>query len=508
MGKPTMREHSSSYSSDEELDRRSASAVGGIMGKPTMRIPSHGDIAAVGASGGSASVEATSGSTELPFEEESQEGQLLGSLRAACREHKRGGGAPPIVPSRIFGRSPAAKRRDKSKSTRRRRSSTRTEAPSRPPKAGRRENAAALPPSSAVGGKSAVVRKLRPHRDVPREETAAVACESAVGGRPAVGGESAVGDSAVSPERIFEIKANLRSRTAADEEYGRRNNIGLHFNAKETQEFLCYPIFQDYSPLWTAVIAENRKEGSVQGCGEMAGEHAFFSFNAHNPGTLPTQLDRHYKRWSSGFRKWLADDPDHWKKLLQNVPGRPSASDKAGKILSPSPANEMLGMLAKFNWEYRRPSPNEFAFLDHWSKSRHVPTNDMLQTFRDSGDFHIDQDELRQTYPWSKKDVDWKEWGVGGGVDFCAWTGSSMIVPISLDASAVGERTYYLRSVTTICFPAFCFLLGQNFTAAEIAAAWVKLPLVTGTKKKRGNAGGRKRKATWGDYKSPKEWTW
>ena len=63
---------------------------------PTMRIPLHGGIAAVGASCGNASVAATCGSESPPFEEESQEGQLDGTLRAACRQHVRDGGLPQL----------------------------------------------------------------------------------------------------------------------------------------------------------------------------------------------------------------------------------------------------------------------------------------------------------------------------------------------------------------------------------------------------------------------------
>ena len=474
-------EYASSYSSDEGFFRRSVSAVGDKVGvesgpknrkhrtasRPTMRIPLHGDIAAVGASGGSASVAATCGSTRSPFEEESQEGQLEGSLRAACRQHVREGGEPPIASSVIFGPLQAANSRDDEPRTR-------SKAPLRPAEA-------ELP---AVGGESAVGGRLRTPKAVPREKAAArppsptVGGESAVGGRPAVGRESAViGDSAVRGEGT-RVKANVLPRTVAP-----KTDIGAFFSEGEGRGFNDFSIFKDTSPLWRAVAAETRKKGCVIGSGQIAGEHVFCLLNVNSPETTGTELDRNFKVWMNGMKQWLLQRPDFWKKMLEDVPGRPSASDKAGKIPPSSPANDMAGMLSKFNWEYRRPSPTDNAFLDSWSKSRQGITSDMLETFLHSGDFNIERNELRHTYPWAKKDVDWTEWGVGNGVDYCAWTGSSMLVPISLNDSAVGERTYYQRSVTTICFPAFCFLLGQKFTAAEIGDAWMQLPLVKGGKK-------------------------
>jgi len=50
-----------------------------------------------------------------------------------------------------------------------------------------------------------------------------------------------------------------------------------------------------------------------------------------------------------------------------------------------------------------------------------------------------------------------------------------------------------------VCFPAFCYLLGRHFTAAEIETAWLKLPLVKPLRKNRGtiNTGDRKWKQHW-----------
>ena len=202
--------------------------------------------------------------------------------------------------------------------------------------------------------------------------------------------------------------------------------------------------------------------------------------------------DRNYKAWTAEIKNSLKKDPEAWSKLLEDVPGRPSASCKGGNA-----ADDMLGLIAKFNWQYKRPTPNEFALVDTWAKSRQALTPEHLQFFIYSRNFDIDQDEFRHTHMWAEKEVDWNAWhsNAGGDAALGAWTGSSMLVPASLPSrSAVGERKYYERSVTTICFPAFCFLLRAHFTAVQISDAWLKLPLVMKGKKNRGsNGSGKKR---------------
>ena len=70
-----------------------------------------------------------------------------------------------------------------------------------------------------------------------------------------------------------------------------------------------------------------------------------------------------------------------------------------------------------------------------------------------------------------------------------------MLVPVSLKhspTSAVGEEQYYVRSVTTVTFPALCYLLGEQFTAAEIEEVWLALPIVKPGKPNRGTTGHKK----------------
>ena len=60
-------------------------------------------------------------------------------------------------------------------------------------------------------------------------------------------------------------------------------------------------------------------------------------------------------------------------------------------------------MFSKFNWQYRRTSPNEDAMLDNWSTSRQILTPDQVKTFLDNGYFHIEANELRHKHPAAKK---------------------------------------------------------------------------------------------------------
>jgi len=112
-------------------------------------------------------------------------------------------------------------------------------------------------------------------------------------------------------------------------------------------------------------------------------------------------------------------------------------------------------MLAKYNWEYRRPSPTDSAMLDCWTKSRTSMTDitpDLQKIFQ-SGDYNIEKEEFRQTYVCGKESVGWTTWDVGGCAAVGAPSGSSMFLPVFPAHSAVGEEQYICRNVATTCFP-------------------------------------------------------
>ena len=140
----------------------------------------------------------------------------------------------------------------------------------------------------------------------------------------------------------------------------------------------------------------------------------------------------------------------------------------------------MRGMFAKYNLEYRRPAPHNHSMLDNSSKNLMTRIDqDVFKLFM-SEKYAIDRDQLRHTMVWSYSSVDWNSWGDKP---------SSMLVPVTSPASptsAVGVEVYLCRSVTATNFPAFCYLLGERFTAVEIEAAWLTLQLVMPLKRNRG----------------------
>ena len=94
--------------------------------------------------------------------------------------------------------------------------------------------------------------------------------------------------------------------------------------------------------------------------------------------------------------------------------------------------------------------------------------------------YAIDRNQLRHTMVWSYSSVDWISWGDKP---------SSMLVPVTSPdspTSVVGEEVYLCRSVAATNFPAFCYLLGEHFTAAEIEAVWLTFPLVMPLERNRG----------------------
>ena len=144
----------------------------------------------------------------------------------------------------------------------------------------------------------------------------------------------------------------------------------------------------------------------------------------------------------------------------------------------------MRGMFAKYNLEYRRPAPHNHSMLDNWSKNLMTRIDqDVFKLFM-SEKYAIDRDQLRHTMVWGYSSVDWNSWGDKA---------SSMLVPgISPHSptSAVGGEVYICRSATATNFPACWYLMGEKFTAVEIEAAWLTLPLVMPGKRDRGSMAG------------------
>ena len=227
----------------------------------------------------------------------------------------------------------------------------------------------------------------------------------------------------------------------------------------------------------------------------MADEQIFFLFSVYEGAGLQESLTRNYHAWCNGMKDCVLKWPEEWPEMLGNVPRRPLAPGQTAgtSMLKPSPGSDMKGLFTKYTWQYRMPSPISYVMIDEWTKSQGIPDRELLMFFQ-GGEFDIEKGDLKRTPIWKAEDVDWESWCSESpsfkliGTDI----GSSMLVPVSFDRSAVDE--YYIPSVFAVCFPAFCYLLGKQFTAAEIEDAWLKLPIVKPGKKNRGAASHTRRK--------------
>ena len=389
---------SDSSSSESEYDyscNSEESAVGDVERESLQKKTSS---AAVGASGGNASVAATCGSPPFepesqehpvfyvlaapesqehplppptivppesespPFEEESQEGQLL-NLRGACREHVRNGLPPPSVPAGSFGgiglahgpddeekkqrtRTTGPDDEGKEKITRKRRR-FRASSPCRQEIVDPRPKKKAPPRTPAVAGESAVVGK------------------SAAGGEPAGPGESAVGgESAVAGEAT--------TRRA-------KGDIGAFLTDDEKREFVGQQVFNDSSALWKALRCELAVRGSSRGKGRMVDEQIFLLFSVNEGGGLQESLTRNFHAWCNGMKDYMLKWPEEWSELLANVSRRPLAP---GQAAGPSMLGYIKGLFTKYAWQYRMASPISSAMIDEWTKSQAIPDRELLMFSR------------------------------------------------------------------------------------------------------------------------------
>ena len=191
-----------------------------------------------------------------------------------------------------------------------------------------------------------------------------------------------------------------------------------------------------------------------------------------------SDLLNHYKRSVTEMKDYINESPTGtFGRLLDDVPERPSASE--GRPLAASKRYEFLGLLAKYNLEYRRPYPQErnAMSLDRWHKMdlgrplaawAKTSIEKMMAPY-----FRVP--EYPQTLAWW--DVDWDA------------EITSMMVPLK---SAVGDPPCALfREVLGTNFPCFSYINRKDFTAAQIEEAWVQLPVLRRGKMNRGTNAGR-----------------
>ena len=199
---------------------------------------------------------------------------------------------------------------------------------------------------------------------------------------------------------------------------------------------------------------------------------------------------------SAMFTLWLEDGTKH---------ERPLALSKQKKKNLPyeEAGNEVIGLFAKHNLQYRRPTPLSDSNIEHGCSYFRRGFADNFEYWQ-GGNYAVEAQDLRYTVVGRMERVDWDSW---------TRTKSSMVVPLyqkadagSSDSSpAIGDRKEYLcQTVTAINFSGLCHLFGDKYTAAELEEAWLKMPEVKYGKPNRGRAAGKGRHSagTWGSHQA------
>ena len=248
-------------------------------------------------------------------------------------------------------------------------------------------------------------------------------------------------------------------------------------------------VFAPGSRLWLRL--ENRWRHAIQNSVEIGelGEDVFCEFDFYDTDADNWQK-RHYGFWTRTLKAFITKDARALsKRLLAAVSPRPETAVDDNHN---TPTNALLGLVDKYNWQFRRPYPQRSNVeLDIWRK---VPAKtlraEQIDFFSDE-EHSVDTNELRETSIWLQGDIDWP----------ALWRVSSMIVPAK-DRSTppwlvgnVNPIYYYVRQVLTISFPALCWLLRNHATADDIETAWLHMPIVKPVRQAKVSGTGRKRNA-------------
>ena len=204
----------------------------------------------------------------------------------------------------------------------------------------------------------------------------------------------------------------------------------------------------------------------------------YFLFDSHYDDS---ELKVNYARSLIRVKDNLKNHDFDFGRLLENVPRRPGHPKAPWRY---NASYEMLGMLTKYNLEYRRPYPvAENAPFEKW---RYAFWDDLekegVAARLQLPEFTASESALSSSAIWTRVDVDWR------------WHNTMMV---SLK-SAVGDLRpsgdVAVRQVLGISFPAFCWLLRNSHNASDIEKAWVYLPIVRRGKAARGAKGRGNRK--------------
>jgi len=234
-------------------------------------------------------------------------------------------------------------------------------------------------------------------------------------------------------------------------------------------------VFDDDSPYWDYVTSlgmdthwnSNYDPSAV---GDRVSTYWSSTFHFAYWSFTLEKLVAHYNRCLAEMKDYINSSRDMGR-LLDDVPSRPTAWES--RPLATNRRYEFLGLLAKYNLEYRRPFPQDRNArpLDLWHMRKGEAGQAELVDRMMAPDFRV-PDFAWETLSWW--DVKWDA------------PRSSMLVPLK---SAFGDPPMAIfREVLGVPFPCFAFINRESFTAAQIEEAWQKLPILRRGKGTRGTS--------------------
>ena len=173
--------------------------------------------------------------------------------------------------------------------------------------------------------------------------------------------------------------------------------------------------------------------------------------NAADPAVFLPKLKWAFEHYNWVMKHEMKSNTAEWGKLLADVPRAPGF----GRPLAAEPGTEVVKLLSKYSWQFRRPS--------RWSDAARWESHTTVSQSKDGGiarffddEWLIPHGDMQASPLWGNLVVDWDKWG---------WRPSGLVLPLR---SAVGDRMVVIRKVRGISLAGMLFLLGKDFTAAEL----------------------------------------
>ena len=242
--------------------------------------------------------------------------------------------------------------------------------------------------------------------------------------------------------------------------------------------------------------------------------HLFIFIDARDK-KVHLRVKEYVVNWNRLFRSCLDGYPESWAKLLSNFPfasmadgrvglplyrgykeirgtgeigekGLPRAAHAEGNQQMETSADALAfgaldidsGLLTKefkryvaFNdFEMRVASPNCHASIDKWYRGEEIGEDENMRARFDVDEFFVRPWDIRRSAMGDASSADWVRWD--------RYKNSMLIPSNERNEGKPGREKMFWREVLCICFPAFAWLMGKNYTGEEILQAWELLPIV------------------------------